>query len=181
MDLQMVIVGLGGEGIIFLTRVLTEGFYRSSYSVISTETHGMAMRGGSVISQVKVGNYRSPMIRHGEADMLLGTSEAEAQRSLPFLKEDGTVIMNARARGDHCVDASGIARGLGNPRGGNVVLLGFALAHLAPAVVLDRFLEAIEDLSPEKFRSANVAALKAGWREGLKNNRKERKGKGIKR
>lgn len=134
-----------------------------------------------MISQVKVGNYRSPMIRHGEADMLLGTSEAEAQRSLPFLKEDGTVIMNARARGDHCVDASGIARGLGNPRGGNVVLLGFALAHLAPAVVLDRFLEAIEDLSPEKFRSANVAALKAGWREGLKNNRKERKGKGIKR
>lgn len=177
MDLQMVIVGLGGEGIIFLTRVLTEGFYRSGHSVISTETHGMAMRGGSVISQVKVGNYLSPMIRRGEADILLGTSEAEAQRSLPFLKEGGTVIMNAKARGDHCVDATGISRGLGNPRGGNVVLLGFSLAHLAPGVVLDGFLEAIEDLSPEKFRSANAQALKAGWREGLKTDRRRGKGK----
>jgi indolepyruvate ferredoxin oxidoreductase beta subunit len=177
MDFQMVIVGVGGEGIIFLTRVLTEGFYRSGHSVISTETHGMAMRGGSVISQVKVGNYRSPMIRHGEAHMLLGTSEAEAQRSLPFLREDGTVIMNTKVRGDHCVDATGIARGLGNPRGGNLVLLGFTLAHLAPGVVLDRFLETIEDLSPEKFRSANAEALKAGWQEGLKTERRRGKGK----
>jgi indolepyruvate ferredoxin oxidoreductase beta subunit len=177
MDLQMVLVGVGGEGIIFLTRVLTEGFYRSGHSVISTETHGMAMRGGSVISQVKVGNYRSPMIRHGEAHMLLGTSEVEAQRSLPFLREDGTVIMNTKVRGDHCVDATGIARGLGNPRGGNVVLLGFALAHLAPGVVLDRFLETIEDLSPEKFRSANAEALKAGWQEGLKTDRRRGKGR----
>ena len=84
MDLQMVIAGLGGEGIIFMTRVLVEGLYRSGYPVISTETHGMAMRGGSVISQVKIGDHQSPLIRYGEADILLGTSTVEAKRNLPF-------------------------------------------------------------------------------------------------
>jgi indolepyruvate ferredoxin oxidoreductase beta subunit len=168
MDLQMVIVGLGGDGIIFMTRVLVEGFYRSGHPVISTETHGMAMRGGSVISQIKIGNYRSPLIRYGEADVLLGTSMAEAQRNLPFLKEGGTAIMNTKAQGDHCIDATGIAHRLGNPRGGNVVLLGYALAHLTPRISLGPFLEAIKDLSPERFVSVNVMGLKAGWREALR-------------
>ncbi|MCK5552611.1 MAG: 2-oxoacid:acceptor oxidoreductase family protein [Deltaproteobacteria bacterium] len=165
MDLQMVIVGLGGEGIVFITRILAEGFYRSGHPVISMETHGMAMRGGSVISQIKVGNYQSPMIRYGDADMLLGTSEVEAQRNLRFLKEGGIVITNANGEGEHCVDATGIAHRLGNPRGGNVVLLGFALARLGPTIPMKPFLDAIRDLSPHKFLSANVKAFKAGWGE----------------
>lgn len=164
MDLQMVIVGVGGDGIIFMTRVLAGGFYRSGHAVISTETHGMAMRGGSVISQVKIGDYQSPLIRRGEADILLGTSVAETVRNLPYLKEGGTVITNGNQEGSHCIDASGIAQGLGNPRGGNLVLLGYALAHLSPAVSLEPFLGSVQDLSPEKFLSANVRALQEGWR-----------------
>ena len=167
MDLQMVIVGLGGEGIIFVTRVLVEGFYRSGHPVISMETHGMAMRGGSVISQIKVGNYQSPMIRYGEADMLLGTSEVEAQRNLRFLKEGGMVIKNTKGKGAHCVDATGIARKLGNPRGGNMVLLGFALAYLAPTISLEPFLEVVKGLGPERFLSGNLRALQEGWRTAL--------------
>ena len=167
MDLQMVVVGLGGEGIIFMTRILAEGFYRSGHHVIAMETHGMAMRGGSVISQIKVGDYQSPMIRYGEADILLGTSGVEAQRNLPFLKEGGTVIMNTKEQGDYCVDATGITQRLRNPRGGNVVLLGFFLGHLTPKISLEPFLEVIKDLSPEKYLSVNVRALKAGWQEAL--------------
>lgn len=169
MDLQMVIVGVGGDGIIFMTRVLAEGFYRSGRAVISTETHGMAMRGGSVISQVKIGDYRSPLIRRGEADILLGTSVAESGRNLPYLKEGGMVITNANHEGDHCIDATGIAQKLGNPRGGNLVLLGYALAHLSPPVSLEPFLGAVEDLSPERFLSANLRTLQEGWRAASEN------------
>lgn len=170
MDLQMVIVGLGGEGIIFMTRILVEGFYQSGHPVISTETHGMAMRGGSVISQIKIGDYQSPLIRYGEADMLVGTSEVEAQRNLPFLKKGGTTIINTKGKGNHRIDATSIAHGLGNPRGGNLVLLGYALAHLAPTMSLEPFLEATEELSPERFVSGNLRALKEGWKAALKAN-----------
>ena len=179
MDLQMVIVGVGGEGIIFMTRVLVEGFYRSGHPVISTETHGMAMRGGSVISQIKIGDYQSPLIRYGEADMVLGTSVVEAQRNRPFLKEGGTLFINTEQKGDYCVDATKIAHGLGNPRGGNVVLMGYALAHLAPAISLEPFLEAVKGLSPERFLSGNVKALQEGWRVALKARKEE--GKGMRR
>lgn len=171
MDLQMVIVGLGGEGIIFMTRILVEGFYQSGHPVISTETHGMAMRGGSVISQIKIGDYQSPLIRYGQADMLLGTSAAEAERNLPFLKEGGTVIMNTKGQGNQCVDATGMAHRLGNPRGGNLVLLGYALAHLAPTITLKPFLGVTKELSPERFLSGNLRALQEGWRAPLKANK----------
>ncbi len=181
MDLQMVIVGLGGEGIIFMTRILVEGFYQSGHPVISTETHGMAMRGGSVISQVKIGNYQSPLIRYGEADMLVGTSEVEVQRNLPFLKKGGAAIMNTRKKGNHRIDATGIAHRLGNPRGGNLVLLGYALAHLAPTTSLEPFLEVTEELSPERFLSGNLRALGEGWQTGLKVDKGRKKRKGIRR
>lgn len=167
MDLKIVIAGLGGEGIIFLTRVFAEGMYRSGHAVISTETHGMAMRGGSVISQTKIGDYHSPMIGRGEADILVGTSAQEADRNLPYLKKEGVVIKNTPEAGDHCIDASGIANEIGNPKGANVVLLGYVLAHLAPAIKLTPFLEVVEELTPERFRARNLQALEAGWRIGL--------------
>lgn len=168
MDLQVVIVGVGGEGIIFMTRVLAEGFYRSGHPVISAETHGMAMRGGSVISQVKIGNYHSPLIRYGEADILLATSLAEARRNLHVLKDGGITVVNSDQQGDHCIDATGIAQRLGNPRSGNVVLLGYALTHLGPTISLEPFLDVIKALSPEKFLSVNLRALQEGWRAALR-------------
>jgi indolepyruvate ferredoxin oxidoreductase beta subunit len=177
----MVIVGLGGEGIIFVTRILVEGFYQSGHPVISTETHGMAMRGGSVISQVKIGNYQSPLIRYGEADILLGISVVEAQRNRLFLKEGGALIMNTKGQGDYCVDATSIAHRLGNPRGGNLVLLGYTLGNLAPAISLEPFLEVVKGLSPERFLSGNLGALQEGWRVALKADKGRKKGKGIRR
>ncbi len=167
MDHKIVIAGLGGEGIIFMTRVLAEGLYRSGHPVISTETHGMAMRGGSVISQLKVGNYQNPMIRYGEADLLLGTSEEEANRNFPYLKEGGTVIKNTPQKGAYCIDASEIAHEIGNPRGSNLILLGYVLVHLGPSISLEPFLEVIKELTPEKFRTGNLKALEEGWRIGL--------------
>jgi len=174
MDLKMVIAGLGGEGIIFLTRVFAEGMYRSGHAIISSETHGMAMRGGSVISQIKIGDYHSPMIRQGEADILVGTSAGEAERYLPFLKEGGLIIKNTPLPEIHGIDASRIADEVGNPRGANVVLLGYVLAHLAPAISLEPFLEVAGELTPERLRARNLQALEAGWRSGLQDKGEDR-------
>jgi indolepyruvate ferredoxin oxidoreductase beta subunit len=145
--------------------------------VISTETHGMAMRGGSVISQIKIGDYQSPLIRCGEANILLGTSASEVQRNLPFLRKGGTVIMNAKGRGNRCVDATGIAQSLGNPRSANLVLLGYALARLTPALSPEPFLEVIKALSPEKVLLVNAKAFEEGWRSTPKVDEKGKKGK----
>ncbi|MBW2038638.1 MAG: 2-oxoacid:acceptor oxidoreductase family protein [Deltaproteobacteria bacterium] len=175
MDLQMVIAGLGGEGIIFMTRVLVEGLYRCGQPVISTETHGMAMRGGSVISQIKIGDYQSPLIRYGEADLLVGTSLEEAHRNLPYLKEGGIIIKNTPQKGVHCIDASAIAHKIGNPRGGNLVLLGYVLAHLVPAISIEPFLEVTGELTPEKFLTGNLKALQEGWQVVLQGNKEEDK------
>lgn len=178
MDLKIVIAGLGGEGIIFMTRVLVEGLYRCGQSVISTETHGMAMRGGSVISQIKVGDYRSPLVRYREADLLVVTAVEEAQRTLPYLKEGGIIFKNTPQQGAHCIDASGIALRIGNPRGGNLVLLGYVLAHLAPAISLEPFLQVTEELTPERFLTGNLKALQEGWQKASQANKGEDKGEG---
>ena len=174
MDLKMVIAGLGGEGIIFVTRVLVEGFYQSGNPVISAETHGMAMRGGSVISQVKVGDFQSPFIRYGEADLLVATSADEVQRNLYYLKEDGVVIINTAQPGAYSIDASGIARRLGNARGANLVLLGYALACIAPTISPKPFLKVIKDLTSDKFLPANLRTFLVGWRAALRGNREDR-------
>ncbi len=170
MDLKIVIAGLGGEGIIFMTQVFADGIYRSGHPVISTETHGMAMRGGAVISQIKIGDYHSPLIRYGEADILVGTAAEEAERNLPYLREGGMVIKNTPLKGPHCIDAGRIAREIGNIRGTNIVLLGYVVARLAPSVSLDPFLEVVKELSPERFCAANLQALEAGWRITLESN-----------
>jgi indolepyruvate ferredoxin oxidoreductase beta subunit len=170
MDFKIILAGLGGEGIIFMTRVLVEGFYQSGHPVISTETHGMAMRGGSVVSQIKIGDYQSPMICHGEADLLVATSEEEVQRNLHFLKKEGLIIINTPKPSVYSIDASAVARQLGNVRGGNLVLLGFALAHIVPTISLKPFLEVIKNLTPERFVTINQKAFLIGWRKALRGD-----------
>jgi len=173
MKLQILLAGRGGEGIIFMTRILTEGLFRCGHPVISTETHGMAMRGGSVISQVKVGGYLSPMIRLGEADLLLATSQEEAERNLPYLRRGGALIVNAPLPGPKYVDATGISHRLGNPRGSNLVLLGYALSRLNPLLSLDPFQDVVAELSPPRYRSGNLRCLEEGWKLGKEQREKD--------
>ncbi len=71
MKMQIAITGRGGQGVLFLTKILTECALELGEEVIASEIHGMAMRGGSVISTLKVGNFRGPLIRGGQADLML--------------------------------------------------------------------------------------------------------------
>lgn len=168
MAFKIVIAGRGGEGILFMTKVLAEGAFRQGHPVISVETHGMAQRGGSVISQLKIGDFLSPMIRYGEADLLIATSEREAARNLVYLREGGKLIRDSRAGGPYDIDARGIALKLDHPRGANLVLLGFAIRELE-ALETGPFEEAIVELSPRGWTQKNLEA----FRQGLLHSRAE--------
>ncbi|HEY1405410.1 MAG TPA: 2-oxoacid:acceptor oxidoreductase family protein, partial [Spirochaetota bacterium] len=76
-----IICGRGGQGIITVNRMLGEIASRMGYPVIAAETHGMAMRGGSVATYIKIGSFYSPSIGAGEADFMIATDVMEAHRN----------------------------------------------------------------------------------------------------
>lgn len=133
---QIVVSGLGGQGVLFVTRLLAEAAIRRGAPVLTSETHGMAQRGGVVVSHLKVGGSSSPLVRTGRADGILVMAAENVPLHRAFLSPGGWAVVNARAApagGDervHAVDADGLARAAGNPRAANLVLLGFALARL---------------------------------------------------
>ena len=95
METQIVLCGRGGQGVLFLTRLLDEVALSRGSHVISSETHGMAMRGGSVVSYIKIGNFNSPLIRAGQADILLALSESEVSLNRHLLKQgSGQIYCN---------------------------------------------------------------------------------------
>jgi len=68
---QVIISGVGGQGVLFVTRLLAEVAMRSGLEVMSSETHGMAQRGGIVVSHLKVGGFAGPLVRAGRADVMV--------------------------------------------------------------------------------------------------------------
>lgn len=164
---QMVLCGRGGQGVLFATRLIDEVAVAAGHNVISSETHGMAMRGGSVISCIRIGRYASPFIRSGQADIMLALSEDEAQMYRHLLnRSSGIAFVNAAGRRRGCVDATKLARDSGSALAANLVLLGFAAAHaLFPFACVD-IVVVLERLSPERHRQSNLRALAAGHEAG---------------
>lgn len=68
MKQQLIVSGVGGQGVLFVTRLLGHAGMEEGHNVLTSETHGMAMRGGTVISHVKIGPFMSPLVREGQAD-----------------------------------------------------------------------------------------------------------------
>jgi indolepyruvate ferredoxin oxidoreductase beta subunit len=127
---QIVISGVGGQGVLFLTKLLAEAALDQKAPILSSETHGMAQRGGTVISHLKVGSFYSPLIRSGQADVLLALKEENVLLHRHFVKEDGLILVNSSDNHDPAaVDATAIAGELGSAVSANIVLLGFALAR----------------------------------------------------
>ncbi len=92
---SILFVGVGGQGTILASKILTEGLLSLGYDVKMSEIHGMAQRGGSVTTQIKFGKkVYSPCIGKGEADVVLAFEKVEAVRWLPYLKEDGILLVN---------------------------------------------------------------------------------------
>ncbi|WP_040211959.1 indolepyruvate oxidoreductase subunit beta [Clostridium polynesiense] len=92
---NILFVGVGGQGTILASKIFTEGLIKSGYDVKMSEVHGMAQRGGSVVTQVRYGEkVYSPLIEKGTVDVIVSFEKIEAARWIEFLKENGTVIIN---------------------------------------------------------------------------------------
>jgi len=187
---SIVIVGVGGQGTLLASRILGALAAELNLPVKVSEVHGMAQRGGNVITHVRIGEgVHSPLIEPGGADYLLAFEQLEALRALPYLKPDGTLIVNTQkiapmpvitgaaaypedipdrltaVRRTAKMDALALAREAGDARAVNLALLG-ALCRLTGT---DRALwqKAIEACVPEKFLSINLSAFRQGYEEVL--------------
>jgi indolepyruvate ferredoxin oxidoreductase beta subunit len=166
MKQQIAISGLGGQGVLFITRLLAETALTLDLPVMSSETHGMAVRGGAVVSHLKVGGFHSPLIRAGQADLAFFLADENLDVH-PFLIGPNTrVYVNSAAQGDHVrFDASGAAETqLGRRQAENLVLLGYALGQGA----LFGRLETVRDVLWANSRNAtladaNINALSVGF------------------
>lgn len=95
--LNIMIVGVGGQGSLLASRILGSLFTAAGKEVKLSEVHGMAQRGGSVVTYIRAGEFvASPLIDRGEADVIISFEEAEALRYLPWLKKGGTVVVNTQ-------------------------------------------------------------------------------------
>jgi len=179
MQLKLVLVGLGGQGVTFTTRLLAQAATVLGHSVMASEIHGMSQRGGSVIAHLKIDGDEAPLIRRGTADLLLALEPDEAVRNLSFPRRGGTVFVNAEdgLRPEVTVHlqrlhiqvwslpASGVALGLGSAALANVILVGFALAHPSLLLPIGAVRETLAAIAP-RDRELNLQALDEGYRAG---------------
>jgi len=183
---NVLIVGVGGQGVLLASEVLSDAAMKAGLDVKKSEVHGMSQRGGVVTSHVKFGpKVYSPIIPYGEADILLSFEQAEALRSLDWLKKGGMVVtsrtklvppiatsgkvkypddpvadVKTRAENVIAVDADKIALELGNPRLVNILLLGIVSTDLDFGVSV--WESAIRDRVKAKFVDINLKAFARG-------------------
>jgi indolepyruvate ferredoxin oxidoreductase beta subunit len=183
---SILLAGVGGQGIILASDIMAEVFLEGGFDVKKSEIHGMAQRGGSVTSHVRVGRkVYSPIIKQGDADILLAFEELEALRWINHVRSDGVVILNdhkinppavnlgqmvyprkieeiiGRHFGNlHVVPGTRLAREAGDVRAANVVLLGAlsCLFDLNEELWMDGILRHL----PEKVHSMNRKAFMMG-------------------
>ena len=169
MKQQILVSGIGGQGVLFLTRVIAQVAVDRGIAVLTSESHGMAQRGGTVLSTLKVGDFAAPLIRTGQADVALLLWEANLGVHQALLKEDGALFINSAQKGaGERVDGSAIARKLGNAVLANLVLLGRAVRSKALFCSEEECLAAIGTLAPAKFVEQNITAFQTGLRSAAK-------------
>lgn len=186
MSKNIVLTGVGGQGTVLASKLIAAAVMKKGLPVMSAETIGMAQRGGSVFSHLRIGKgVASPMIAMGEADLILGFEPAETVRMLPYLKEGGQVVtairpvipvtaalaggtyeaermleyLRAKAPNLLTVDTDAAIAELGNPKVVNIVLLGAALRSGALGLTAEELQDAIRDRLPEKLHEINFRAL----------------------
>ena len=164
---QLIISGVGGQGILFITRLLAETAIAMGMPVLTSETHGMAQRGGIVVSHLKIGDYSSPLVRPGQADGLISLKGETVALHRHFLRPGGWSVANSVTAGTAqvTVDADAAALALGNPQAVNLIVLGRVLA--VPGLLfchrdeVERTL-AVKLAAKPKLLEGALAALQAG-------------------
>jgi len=174
---QIIISGVGGQGVLFVTRLLAEAAMMKGFPVLTSETHGMAQRGGTVVSHLKVGDFSSPLIRPFSADGLLALKPESLAQHGGFVRPGGWAIVNSnqplQQPGElaiSSIDADTLARAIGNLKSVNLIMLGAALSRLSGSKNLFCTLADIRDVlnaqvsvPPSKLEKF-TAAIDAGYR-----------------
>ena len=94
MTKSILLVGVGGQGTILASKILTNGLMEAGYDVKMSEIHGMSQRGGSVSTELKIGNFKSSIVEKGKADMILSFEPIEVLRALEKANKDTAIIFN---------------------------------------------------------------------------------------
>ena len=183
---NIMIVGVGGQGTLLTSRILGGLAIEGGYDVKLSEVHGMAQRGGSVVTFVRYGDkVEEPIVEEGCADVLIAFERLEALRYAHFLKKDGVLIVNDQRMDPmpvvigaaqypeniiedlskkykvFSVDAMGEAKKLGNPRVFNLIVLGIAAKHMDFSK--EEWCSVIEKKVPPKTIDINMKAFEVGY------------------
>ena len=187
---DIVVVGVGGQGVILISSIIGKAALKACLSVRSAETHGMAQRGGSVINHLRIGCVFGPMVPLGGADILLALEPAEALRYAHYLSKEGVALVNVKpvfpstvttgqsryppledilapleriCMDIKTVDATKLAVKAGNPQTMNVVMLG-VLSKYIP-ISEEILIESLSESVPAKFLEVNRRAFELGKSE----------------
>lgn len=186
MNKNIVLCGVGGQGTVLASKLIAAAAMEKGLPVMSAETIGMAQRGGSVFSHLRMGEgLYSPMIAEKTADLIIGFEPGETVRMLPYLKEGGQVIVSSRAimpvtatlsgssynggamldyLKSHVenlliVDTESALAEIGSAKVLNILLLGAAVASGALGLTEDEIKNVIVKKLPERFHELNFKAL----------------------
>jgi len=190
-EFNIVLAGVGGQGILLAAEILGTAAIKEGLNVQVSEIHGMAQRGGAVVSNVRIGEKAlSPTVLEGQADVLLGFEPIETVRNLSFASEKTVVIMNEEkitptaltanrikypsmkemtekirhfTKKIIALDAARLAKEAGNILTENVVLIGALIAASKIPVKKDSVMEALRELVPAKHVDINVKAFELGY------------------
>ena len=155
--------GVGGQGVLTAAEICGIAAMEAGFHVKKSEVHGMAQRGGSVLSTVKVGAFHGPLIAPGEAEVGLFLHVDNLPVHGHYVRPGGSVFVNGSGPSEHAVvDADGLAASAGQPRATNLVLLGFAVAVGALFAGADLFEATIRKIAPAKYLDQNISAFRAG-------------------
>ena len=180
------VVGVGGQGTLLTSRIIGKTALAAGYDVKLSEVHGMAQRGGSVVTFVRYGEkVYEPVCEEGTVDVLISFERLEALRYAHFLKSDGVIVVNdaridpmtvvigaktypegiiEKLSGEHklySINGGAVARELGNSKVLNSVVLGLAAKHIGFSE--EEWLAVLKETVPTKTIEINTLAFKAGY------------------
>ncbi len=183
---NIMIVGVGGQGTLLTSRILGGIILDAGYDVKLSEVHGMAQRGGSVVTFVRYGDeVAEPIVEEGQADVLIAFERLEAMRYAHYLKKDGVLIVNDQridpitvvtgmqtypkniietlenTYTTYQIDAMKEAKELGNTKAFNVIVLGMAAKHMDFSK--ESWLNVIKSTVPPKTIEMNEKAFLLGY------------------
>lgn len=182
---NILLVGVGGQGTILASKILSEGLLEAGYDVKMSEIHGMSQRGGNVSTQVRYGDkVFSPIVGEGEADIIVAFEKMEALRWIEYLKPGGKMVINDAEISSapiqmgladypekiieelsskvttYVFKASELAESLGNPKSMNMVLLGALVAAMdLPDIDWEKIMH--NNIKPQ-FLDINLKAFQTG-------------------